>query len=146
MGKLQELVNKLKDEGSIANQEQAILRIVRQNESVALDLNTSQLFEGKDAENKSISPPYSPLTIQIKRFKNQPTDRVTLKDEGEFYQKFTLLAERFPVMFDSNSFKTPKLTEKYGSEIFGLIENSKAEFVEEIKPEVQAFYSSLVRL
>lgn len=143
---IQELINKLRTQGSIANQEEAILRIIRQNESIALDLNTNQLFEGKDSENSDIVPPYSPLTVKIKKFKGQPSDRVTLKDEGEFYQKFTLLAEKFPVLFDSASFKTPKLTEKYGSEIFGLIPNNKAEFAQEIKPDVQEFYHTLVQL
>jgi len=146
MSKVQELINKLKKEGSINNQEQAILKIIRQNESIALDLNTNQLFEGKDCNNQVIQPPYSIMTIEIKKYKGQPYDRVTLRNEGEFYQKFTLLAEKFPVMFDSMSFKTPDLTEKYGTEIFGLTENNKAEFVEEIKPEVQEYYSKLVRV
>ncbi len=143
---IQQLINKLKKEGSIANQEQAILKIVRQNAAIALDMNIAKLMEGKDNQNNEIVPPYSPLTVKIKKAKGQPYDRVTTRDEGEFHQKFTLLAEEWPIQFDSLSLKTPKLTLKYGDDLFGLVPNDKAEFAQEIKPDVQEFYHSLVKL
>lgn len=146
MSKVTEIMSRLRTRGTIELQEQALLGIIRKNENEILDANTEQLFKGELSTGAEIKPPYSFLTQQIKEYKNQPTDRVTLKDEGEFYQKFTLIADKFPVLFDSNSFKTPKLTEKYGDDIFGLNQKNVDELVQTIKPEVQAFYASLVRL
>ena len=54
--------------------------------------------EGKDSEGKSLKTDfgkssrgtgfYAKKTVSIKKAKGQPTDRVTLKDTGEFYQSF----------------------------------------------------------
>lgn len=54
--------------------------------------------EGKDANNKSLKTDigksskgtgiYAKKTVSIKRKSGQPTDRVTLKDTGEFYNSF----------------------------------------------------------
>lgn len=37
--------------------------------------------------------PYSPLTIEIKKEKGQPYNRVTLRDEGDFEQSFYVEAD-----------------------------------------------------
>ena len=146
MGKVQDIINKLKKDGSVEAQEKALLTIIRANEADALDLNLSQLLQGKNAEEKEIVPGYTPFTIMIKKAKGQPSDRVTLKDEGDFHNSFFLEAQKFPVVFDAKDRKTSMLTEKYGSEIFGLGKKSKDEFVEDIKPEVQDYYKSLIRV
>lgn len=146
MGKVQLMIDKIRKEGTVEAQEKAVLQIVRANEADALDLNLSQLFDGKDSDGKEITPGYSPFTIMIKKQKGQPTDRVTLKDEGDFYNSFFLNATKFPIVFDSKDLKSPMLTEKYGSQIFGLGDKSKEEFVQDIKPEVQDFYRSLIHV
>ena len=53
-----------------------------------IKLNTiEQLFKkGVDNENKAIEPAYTPTTVSIKKSKGQPTNRVTLKDTGDFYK------------------------------------------------------------
>lgn len=146
MGKIQDIINKLRKDGSVEAQEKSLLTIIRANQADALDLNLAQLFGGNDSEGKEITPGYSPFTRMIKRAKGQPDDRVTLKDEGDFYQSFKLEAQKFPLMFDAKDSKTPKLIEKYGEDIFGLDNKSKEIFVEDIKPQVQDFYRSLIRV
>jgi len=146
MGKIQDIISKLKRDGTIQAQEDSLLKIIKANQAGVIDLNLSQLQDGKDAFGKEITPPYSPLTVLIKKSKGQPTDRVTLRDEGDFYRKFTLESQKFPMTLDSTDLKTPKLMEKYGSEIFGLTEKSKDELVEEIKPEVQDYYRDLIHV
>lgn len=113
--------------------ERVALTAFKENEHFALDLNTeSQLFErGEDAEGNKIIPEYTPFTKMIKRHKGQPTDRVTLKDEGNFYRGFYVKSQKFPVIFDSRDSKTGELVFKYGKEIFGLSERSKEEFRQE---------------
>ena len=48
----------------------------------------SQLFDGLDKEGKEIvneqGGKYSPTTVRIKQEKGQPTDRVTLRDTGDW--------------------------------------------------------------
>lgn len=113
--------------------ERVALAAFKENEHFALDLNTQdQLFErGEDAEGNKITPEYTPFTKMIKRQKGQPTDRVTLKDEGDFYRGFYVKSQKFPVIFDSRDSKTGELVFKYGKEIFGLSEKSKEEFRQE---------------
>ena len=86
------------------------------------------------------------VTVEIKKGKGQPYDRVTLKDEGDFYRNFVLEADKFPVTTMSTDLKTGKLAEKYGSEIFGFTDESKNEIVQEIKPDVQNYYRSLIHV
>ena len=50
------------------------------------DLQREQLFSGINAEGDPIEPEYSPRTVAIKKKKGQPTDRVTLRDTGDFYK------------------------------------------------------------
>ena len=39
--------------------------------------------------------PYTPLTIAIKEEKGQPTNRVTLRDEGDFESSFYIISKKF---------------------------------------------------
>ncbi len=82
---------------------------------------TSQLYElGEDSTGKSLGK-YTPFTISEKRKKGQPTDRVTLKDTGEFYSSFEVkpffggfIIDANPIKDDTNLFK------RYGEDIIGL--------------------------
>lgn len=104
----------------------------KENEHHAIDLNTqSQLFEkGVDAKGDKLKE-YTPFTKMLKRQKGQPTDRTTLKDEGDFHAGFYVKSSNFPVIFDSRDSKTGELVFKYGQDIFGLTEESKEELRKE---------------
>jgi len=93
-----------------------------------IQLNTiEQLYKkGVDNQNKAIEPPYTPLTVSIKKKKGQPSNRVTLKDTGDFYKATDVDfgAKKFTITnFDD---KYEKLSEKYGDEILGLTLESQA--------------------
>lgn len=115
---------------------QHALGAVREQIHLALDYNTeSQLYDqGITADGKSLGE-YSPFTIEIKRQKGQPTDRVTLKDEGDFHRGFFAEADKFPVVFGSSDPKADMLQDKYGN-IFGLTADHKRAFVGDIKPYI----------
>ena len=106
--------------------EQRVIEQVRKSEDFVILLNTDQqLFQGTDGEGNPIRPPYRPFTVQLKRIKNQPTDRVTLLDTGDFYKGML-------VLYGSNEFrlinideKAQKLRTKYGDNILGLNERSR---------------------
>lgn len=91
----------------------------------------AQLFGGLNSKEESIVPPYRPRTIQIKTRKGQPTDRVTLRDKGDFYKGIFVDVREETFVTDSIDEKAGKLIDKYGVTIFGLGKTRRAEYVEE---------------
>jgi hypothetical protein len=115
-----------------------VLESVKDNEHYIVDLNTEdQLFQqGIDSDGSQVGPGYAPLTITIKRQKGQPTDRVTLRDTGDFHKSFKISygADSFAIM--ATDPKSRELEQKYGREIFGLTDDSVAEATEIVRPEI----------
>lgn len=111
-------------------------KVVTDNKVKILDLNRNvQMYEeGTNSLGVSIMDyrPYHPLTIQIKSEKGQPTDRVTLRDTGDFQQSFTLTADNQGFTIDADDWKRDELVEKYGEDIFGLTEENKIKVASEI--------------
>lgn len=101
-----------------------IQNIIYENEAFIIDMNAEeQLFEqGINRLGISISDyaPYSPYTIQIKEQKGQPTNRVTLRDEGDFESSFFLQVSDKQFEIKAGDFKTEELIKKYGRQILGL--------------------------
>lgn len=115
-----------------------VLESVKDNEAAILDLNVEdQLFQqGIDSEGQAITPGYAPLTISIKRQKGQPTDRVTLRDTGYFHRSFQISYGNDAFGIYATDPKSQKLERKYGSEIFGLTDDSLQEAIELAKPDI----------
>ena len=88
-----------------------------------------QLFKGKNEEGQPIVPAYTPRTVAIKKKKGQPTDRVTLKDTGDFYKEIFLDTREKEFVIDSADPKAGQLIEKYGEKIFGLDETNQEAYV-----------------
>jgi hypothetical protein len=93
---------------------------------LVIELNTegeasSQLYElGEDSTGKSLGK-YTPFTISEKRKKGQPTDRVTLKDTGDFYSSFQVLPFKGGFIIDADPIKEDtNLFDRYGEDILGL--------------------------
>lgn len=64
----------------------------------------------------------------IKEKKQQPTDRVTLFDTGDFYSSLYLVKKEKRLEIDSNDSdqtKVNKLLDVYGENIFGVSEENK---------------------
>jgi hypothetical protein len=127
--------------------EETLLAIIRQEENNITDLNTQQLFEGINSDGSPIEPEYSQKTVRIKTEKGQPTDRVTLRDTGDFYRGLFLSATEFPVLFGSLDEKALKLETKYGEKIFGLTEKNKDILSKQIiKEKVQQAIVKLIQV
>jgi hypothetical protein len=67
--------------------------------------------------------------VQLKNEKNQPTDRVTLRDTGDFHKSIKVDADRTYFEIYATDWKTDDLKEKYGDEILGLTPENKAELI-----------------
>ena len=126
MIRLDELITRLK---SFETELYEIIeKVIRENQELVVEMNSEdQLFEkGETREGVEISSyaPYRPMTIQIKQGKGQPTDRVTLRDEGDFHGSFYIefLSDGFEIK--ASDPKTTKLKFEYGPEIMGLSEEN----------------------
>ena len=107
-----------------------IQNIIWENEAYIVDMNADeQLFEqGINRLGVEISDyaPYSPVTIEIKEAKGQPTNRVTLRDEGDFESSFFLEVGTKQFEIKASDWKTEELIKKYGRQILGLTDENIA--------------------
>ena len=68
--------------------------------------------------------------MAIKRAKNQPTSRVTLRDEGDFHSSFYIEFTEDSFTIKASDEKAEYLEFAYGSDIFGLTPENKEELSE----------------
>lgn len=110
--------------------------IKKNDEIVEMNAN-DQMYEGKRSDNSDIKPLYTGYTRKIKRQKGQPDDRVTLKDEGDFYEGMYVREVNDGFVIDSTDEKRNDLVVKYGRDIFGLTDTSKSRLSSLIKQPLQ---------
>lgn len=110
-------------------------------------LNTQeQLFnKGIDSEGVRLDVArgygYANVTKQIKAQKGQPTDRITLKDTGEFYQSFRVDVRAGVITIDAQAQKDDtNLFTEWGVDILGLTEES----IKRLKPLVIENYKQYI--
>lgn len=119
-----------------ATKEMLISIVAEHEESICDMVRTDQLYErGESGRHILLSDyrPYSAVTIQRKRRKGQPYNRVTLKDTGKFYAGFKVVYDDdgFRVISTDSKFKllkknyTPDITllsrENYNALVNGII-------------------------
>lgn len=118
---------------------QELENTILDNESIIVEMITQQQLyeqgiEGRGIEISSYAP-YAESTIRKKIKKRQPTNRVTLKDTGDFYKSLRIEFDDKGFYIVSNDFKSPYLLEKYGPTIFMLTdENLKTLIHKYIRP------------
>ena len=105
-----------------------IQRIITDNEAYIVDMNAEiQLYEeGVNRLGVSIMDyaPYRPLTIAIKEEKGQPTNRVTLRDTGDFESSFYIEVGDRQFEIKASDWKTEALIKKYSRQILGLTDEN----------------------
>ena len=112
-----------KIEAATAVQNEMDKRIIDEvvaNNDKAIKIQADQMFEGKRGDGQDITPSYTPFTVRIKRQKRQPSDRVTLRDTGDFQDAIVIDYGPDSFKYDSVDEKRVKLARKYGENIFGL--------------------------
>jgi hypothetical protein len=118
--------------------ERTVGEVVADNAYVLELDNQQQLEAGLDAEGLLIEPPYTGTTREIKKQKGQPTDRVTLKDKGDFYRGIVAKVRAQDVGLEGTDSKTQELQEKYGQDIIGISDEAVDAFRDDyVRPELQ---------
>ncbi len=129
--------------------------MLEKNRNKMIALNQEQLYiEGIDSDGdtlktySAVSPNvYSQKTISIKKSKNQPTDRVTLFDTGDFYNTFEVkqLEDIYLIHGDLRKENGLISDNVPTSNIFGLTENNMDKFIEiNIKKTIFEFVNNFV--
>lgn len=142
MGWIEELRNRVATFNDGLTSGKFIQQIIFDNEAYIIDMNAEDQLNEQGVNNLGVDimdyMPYRPLTIAIKEEKGQPTNRVTLRDTGEFESSFYLDVglQRFEIK--AADFKTEGLVKKYGRQILGLTnENLHELIVTYILPDLQ---------
>lgn len=128
MGKIDDLLKRVVKFNDELTSGRLVQKIIWDNEAYIIDMNAEeQLFEqGVNRLGVSIMDyaPYSPVTIAIKEAKGQPTNRVTLRDEGDFQSSIYLEVGDKQFEIKASDFKTEDLIKKYGRQILGLTDEN----------------------
>ena len=113
------------------------------------DLNTKvQLFDmGEDSrgvELMAVGGTYAPSTIRIKQKKRQPTNRITLKDTGDFYKTFDVVVNNnASFRIEADTMKGGQnLEDRWGEDIVGLQEESIELVLDKLRDE---FYKAIYK-
>lgn len=128
-----DLRNRVSDFNDSLMSGRLVQQIIWDNEAYIIDMNAEeQLFEqGINRLGVSIMDyaPYSPITISIKQEKGQPTNRVTLRDEGDFHSSFFLEVGDKQFEIKAADWKTEDLIKKYGRQILGLTDENISKLI-----------------
>lgn len=130
MKKITDLRKRVADFNEALTSGRLMQDVIWSNDAYIIDMNAEeQLFErGINRLGVEIMDyaPYSPVTIEIKEAKGQPTNRVTLRDEGDFESSFFLEVGDKQFEIKASDFKTEDLIKKYGRQILGLTDENIA--------------------
>ena len=108
----------------------SIQQSIKANEQVVKQLQTSQLYSGTTKTGNDIKPSYALSTKIIKRRKGQPTDRVTLRDTGDFYNSLEIVAGGNAMIIRTIISYSIYLINKY-ADILGLTAENWQSFIDE---------------
>lgn len=116
--------------------------IILDNETFIVNLNADDQLFDQGINNLGIQiddyQPYTEYTIEIKKAKGQPTNRVTLHDEGDFANSIFVEVGNNQFEIKAADAKTAALTRKYGRQILGLTKENIQELIwKYIFPELQ---------
>jgi hypothetical protein len=113
--------------------EKVSIEAVSETSPERVTLNIEQINQGLRSDGSEILPSYSDFTIEMKKLKGQPYDRVTLQDTGDFYRGIKSDVNGLTIDTESTDWKNEKLKKKYETskgKLFGLDKEFKAEYVE----------------
>lgn len=141
MGKVADYIAKL-SKVTIQAQEFALLRIIKANEHVLIDIVTGQLLNGKDGNGEFLQEYRSKAYAEMKLHLN-PKGVTDLRLTGDFWAGFYVNATKFPIVIDSTDSKRGQLVAKYGEAIFWPGTEGKLFFMGFVQQDIKKFYKAV---
>ena len=104
-----------------------------------------QMFLGINSKGSKIRPfPYAKSTINYKKRKGQPTDRITLKDSGDFYDSIEIEARTIDFVISTQITYSIFLVSRY-ADILGLTTEILSIFLENYTlPIIKKNYDDII--
>ncbi len=96
------------------NFDEIAIEYILENKDKYLDANRSNLDQAINADGTKLEQSYSEFTKAYKRFKGQPTDRITRKDTGAFYESIEIVKNGSAVEFVVDNSAVPYYNEPNG--------------------------------
>jgi hypothetical protein len=127
-----DLIGRLKriDEGF----ESLVIESAKTKEVEIIQMNTEQLYDGQRADDNPVTPTYTQRTITRKRRMGHPFNRVTLRDEGDFYDSFLIEFRETEFELNASSILAKPLRKGYTPNIYGLNEANTQKLREQLTP------------
>lgn len=125
--------------------EKKIYAILEKHSDTVVDLNTGQLFDGKDSKGEMLASYRSEKYAGFKLTLN-PKGVTDLKLEGNFWAGIFINSKFFPLTTYSKDEKTDKLVKQYGKDIFNLSPKSNEYLAEDVKQEVIEYYKGVLSI
>lgn len=125
-----------------------IQRTVNRNKGDIIDQQTNeQMYKGEDSKGMQFVPSYALSTINAKKRKGQPTNRVTLKDTGDLYKSINVDAKTTEFIISANVEYFKYLVLHYSSNIIlGLKREYLTEFVNtKVLPNLEVEFKKIIR-
>jgi len=112
---------------------------------IILDFQKKQLFAGIKGNDEQILPPYTEFTIQQKKKKGLPFDRVTWFDTGELYGNLITERTDTALFIGADDDKIVFLSQKYGSDVLGMTEDNLQKISPEVKNDLLQIILELIK-
>lgn len=113
-----------------------VMGIVKDSEEIITSYNKQQLQDtGENSFGVKLSDiggEYSPFTIEIRKKKGKQTKHVDLFDKGDFQGDFYIDIKSDSAVIDSKDAKRDELVERWGIELFGVNDENKQDFIDQI--------------
>lgn len=140
-----EFKRKLKELEAIINV--TLKETIDKNKDVLIDIQTNdQINKGEDSNGKQFIPKYAISTKLIKKRKGQPTNRVTLKDTGDFYKSIEIDTSTTQAIITANVEYFKYLVAHYdGNIILGIQNDLMREFLKEyFRPNLKKNFRAIL--
>jgi len=117
------------------------INATKKHEAQMIDMNQMNMYAGFGSTGNAIKPDYTSRTMDLKEsFRPpQPTDRVTLKDFGNFYDSIHIVYKDLSFLFYARDSKYNELRNKYekdGNTLLGITDENLIDLRELIKPDL----------
>ena len=118
--------------------------IVLKNKGILLSTIKLRLFQKSLDGNYNFLGTYAPMTKKRKKNKGQISNRVTLRDTGDWYNSMFIDFKNSTILVDATDNKTDTLKDIYGEAILEFADDEIEFFVDTaVDPEIQRLINNL---